>query len=70
MKNLEAATDLEIYQMLWKIKVLDSAYCLGSFKKMKQQLEKEWKRRGITVVPLSWDLCPERVQNGSFRRSF
>ncbi|KKN52830.1 hypothetical protein LCGC14_0608800 [marine sediment metagenome] len=56
MKNLKTTTDENIYRMLENITFIASAYPTKTFEKMKKQLQKEWERRNISIVPLSWSM--------------
>ena len=56
MKDLDKASDKDIYKMRNMINIISVGYPV-KFDDMKKQINAEWDKRKITIVPLSWDLC-------------
>lgn len=56
MKNLEKASDKEIYKLRELIRVFNwTSYKCSHTITMQKQIEKEWKARKIYTIPFSWD---------------
>lgn len=57
MKNLKTASDEDVYRMKNLAGIMVAIKPKNKIcNTMVKQLEKEWKKRNIEFIPLSWDL--------------